>query len=280
MREIEASLITSAVKQLFIKANHHLPADVKNALLQAKQNETTDAAKQVLDILLKNAEIAAENEFPLCQDTGMAFVFAELGQDVHIYGGLFNDAINAGVEQAYREGYLRKSVVEDPLRRKNTANNLPAVIFTEIVTGDKIKLTVMPKGFGAENQSRLKMMIPTASPDEIVNFIAEEVIASGSRGCPPAIIGVGIGGSFDTVAHLAKKALLLPIDKHSEDPYYADMEKKIMEKINDSGIGPMGVGGRTTVLSVRISAAPTHIAGLPLAYNYCCHSARHACIEL
>lgn len=280
MREIEASLITSAVKQLFIKANHHLPADVKNALLQAKQNETTDAAKQVLDILLKNAEIAAENEFPLCQDTGMAFVFAELGQDVHIYGGLFNDAINAGVEQAYREGYLRKSVVEDPLRRKNTANNLPAVIFTEIVAGDKIKLTVMPKGFGAENQSRLKMMIPTASPDEIVNFIAEEVIASGSRGCPPTIIGVGIGGSFDTVAHLAKKALLLPIDKHSEDPYYADMEKKIMEKINDSGIGPMGVGGRTTVLSVRISAAPTHIAGLPLAYNYCCHSARHACIEL
>lgn len=280
MREIEASSITSAVKQLFIKANYHLPSDVKNALLLAKQNETTDTARQVLDILLKNAEIAAENDFPLCQDTGMAFVFAQIGQDVHICGGLFNDAVNAGVEQAYNESYLRKSVVEDPLRRKNTGNNLPAVIFTEIVAGDKIKLTVMPKGFGAENQSRLKMMIPAATSDDIVNFIADEVIASGSRGCPPAIIGVGIGGSFDTVAHLAKKALLLPIDKRSDDPYYADMEQKIMEKINSSGIGPMGVGGRTTVLSVRIFAAPTHIAGLPLAYNYCCHSARHADIEL
>lgn len=280
MREIEASLITSAVKQLFIKANYHLPDDVKNALLQARQRETADAAKHVLDILLKNAEIAAEKDFPLCQDTGMAFVFAELGQDVHICGGLFNDAVNAGAEQAYNESYLRKSVVGDPLRRKNTGNNLPAVIFTEIVAGDKVKLTVMPKGFGAENQSRLKMMIPAASSDEIVDFIATEVISSGSRGCPPAIIGVGIGGSFDTVAHLAKKALLLPIDKRSSDPYYADMEKKILEKINDSGIGPMGVGGRTTALSVRILTAPTHIAGLPLAYNYCCHSARHASIEL
>lgn len=280
MREIEASLITSAVKRLFIKANHHLPADVKNALQHAKENETSDTARDVLEILLKNAEIATENEFPLCQDTGMAFVFAQIGQDVHICGGLFNDAVNDGVELAYRDGYLRKSVVEDPLRRKNTGNNLPAVIFTEIVAGDKIKLTVMPKGFGAENQSRLKMMIPATTPDEIVNFIADEVIASGSRGCPPAIIGVGIGGSFDTVAHLAKKALLLPIDKRSDDPYYADMEKRIMQKINDSGIGPMGVGGRTTVLSVRILSAPTHIAGLPLAYNYCCHSTRHADIEL
>ncbi|MBO5288635.1 MAG: fumarate hydratase [Spirochaetales bacterium] len=280
MREIEASQITSAVKQLFIKASYHLPEDVKNALLKAIQNETTNAAKQVLEILLKNAQIAAQNDFPLCQDTGMAFVFVELGQDVHICGGLLEDAVNAGVEQAYDEGFLRKSVVEDPLRRKNTGNNLPAVIFTEIVAGDKIKLTVMPKGFGAENQSRLKMMIPATTPDEIVDFIANEVIASGSKGCPPAVIGVGIGGSFDTVAHMAKKALLLPIDGHNEDPFYADMEKKILEKINNSGIGPMGVGGRTTVLSVRILAAPTHIAGLPLAYNYCCHSTRHADIEL
>lgn len=280
MREIEASQITSAVKQLFIKASYHLPEDVKNALLKAIQNETTNAAKQVLEILLKNAQIAAQNDFPLCQDTGMAFVFVELGQDVHICGGLLEDAVNAGVEQAYDEGFLRKSVVEDPLRRKNTGNNLPAVIFTEIVAGDKIKLTVMPKGFGAENQSRLKMMIPATTPDEIVDFIANEVIASGSKGCPPAVIGVGIGGSFDTVAHMAKKALLLPIDGHNEDPFYADMEKKILEKINNSGIGPMGVGGKTTVLSVRILAAPTHIAGLPLAYNYCCHSTRHADIEL
>lgn len=280
MREIEASQITSAVKQLFIKASYHLPEDVKNALLKAIQNETTNAAKQVLEILLENAQIAAQNDFPLCQDTGMAFVFVELGQDVHICGGLLEDAVNAGVEQAYDEGFLRKSVVEDPLRRKNTGNNLPAVIFTEIVAGDKIKLTVMPKGFGAENQSRLKMMIPATTPDEIVDFIANEVIASGSKGCPPAVIGVGIGGSFDTVAHMAKKALLLPIDGHNEDPFYADMEKKILEKINNSGIGPMGVGGRTTVLSVRILAAPTHIAGLPLAYNYCCHSTRHADIEL
>lgn len=280
MREIEASQITSAVKQLFIKASYHLPEDVKNALLKAIQNETTNAAKQVLEILLENAQIAAQNDFPLCQDTGMAFVFVELGQDVHICGGLLEDAVNAGVKQAYDEGFLRKSVVEDPLRRKNTGNNLPAVIFTEIVAGDKIKLTVMPKGFGAENQSRLKMMIPATTPDEIVDFIANEVIASGSKGCPPAVIGVGIGGSFDTVAHMAKKALLLPIDGHNEDPFYADMEKKILEKINNSGIGPMGVGGRTTVLSVRILAAPTHIAGLPLAYNYCCHSTRHADIEL
>lgn len=280
MREIEASQITSAVKQLFIKASYHLPEDVKNALLKAIQNETTNAAKQVLEILLENAQIAAQNDFPLCQDTGMAFVFVELGQDVHICGGLLEDAVNAGVEQAYDEGFLRKSVVEDPLRRKNTGNNLPAVIFTEIVAGDKIKLTVMPKGFGAENQSRLKMMIPATTPDEIVDFIANEVIASGSKGCPPAVIGVGIGGSFDTVAHMAKKALLLPIDGHNEDLFYADMEKKILEKINNSGIGPMGVGGRTTVLSVRILAAPTHIAGLPLAYNYCCHSTRHADIEL
>ena len=280
MREIEASQITSAVKQLFIKASYHLPEDVKNALLKAIQNETTNASKQVLEILLENAQIAAQNDFPLCQDTGMAFVFVELGQDVHICGGLLEDAVNAGVEQAYDEGFLRKSVVEDPLRRKNTGNNLPAVIFTEIVAGDKIKLTVMPKGFGAENQSRLKMMIPATTPDEIVDFIANEVIASGSKGCPPAVIGVGIGGSFDTVAHMAKKALLLPIDGHNEDPFYADMEKKILEKINNSGIGPMGVGGKTTVLSVRILAAPTHIAGLPLAYNYCCHSTRHADIEL
>lgn len=280
MRKIEASQITSAVKQLFIKASYHLPEDVKNALLKAIQNETTNAAKQVLEILLENAQIAAQNDFPLCQDTGMAFVFVELGQDVHICGGLLEDAVNAGVEQAYDEGFLRKSVVEDPLRRKNTGNNLPAVIFTEIVAGDKIKLTVMPKGFGAENQSRLKMMIPATTPDEIVDFIANEVIASGSKGCPPAVIGVGIGGSFDTVAHMAKKALLLPIDGHNEDPFYADMEKKILEKINNSGIGPMGVGGKTTVLSVRILAAPTHIAGLPLAYNYCCHSTRHADIEL
>lgn len=280
MREIEASQITSAVKQLFIKASYHLPEDVKNALLKAIQNETTNAAKQVLEILLENAQIAAQNDFPLCQDTGMAFVFVELGQDVHICGGLLEGAVNAGVEQAYDEGFLRKSVVEDPLRRKNTGNNLPAVIFTEIVAGDKIKLTVMPKGFGAENQSRLKMMIPATTPDEIVDFIANEVIASGSKGCPPAVIGVGIGGSFDTVAHMAKKALLLPIDGHNEDPFYADMEKKILEKINNSGIGPMGVGGKTTVLSVRILAAPTHIAGLPLAYNYCCHSTRHADIEL
>lgn len=280
MREIEASQITSAVKQLFIKASYHLPEDIKNALLKAIQNETTNAAKQVLEILLENAQIAAQNDFPLCQDTGMAFVFVELGQDVHICGGLLEDAVNAGVEQAYDEGFLRKSVVEDPLRRKNTGNNLPAVIFTEIVAGDKIKLTVMPKGFGAENQSRLKMMIPATTPDEIVDFIANEVIASGSKGCPPAVIGVGIGGSFDTVAHMAKKALLLPIDGHNEDPFYADMEKKILEKINNSGIGPMGVGGKTTVLSVRILAAPTHIAGLPLAYNYCCHSTRHADIEL
>ncbi|MBR2316651.1 MAG: fumarate hydratase [Spirochaetales bacterium] len=272
--------MTSAVKQLFIKASFHLPEDVKNALLKAIQNETTNAAKQVLEILLENAQIAAQNDFPLCQDTGMAFVFVELGQDVHISGGLLEDAVNAGVEQAYDEGFLRKSVVEDPLRRKNTGNNLPAVIFTEIVAGDKIKLTVMPKGFGAENQSRLKMMIPATTPDEIVDFIANEVIASGSKGCPPAVIGVGIGGSFDTVAHMAKKALLLPIDGHNEDPFYADMEKKILEKINNSGIGPMGVGGKTTVLSVRILAAPTHIAGLPLAYNYCCHSTRHADIEL
>ena len=236
MREIEASQITSAVKQLFIKASYHLPEDVKNALLKAIQNETTNAAKQVLEILLENAQIAAQNDFPLCQDTGMAFVFVELGQDVHICGGLLEDAVNAGVEQAYDEGFLRKSVVEDPLRRKNTGNNLPAVIFTEIVAGDKIKLTVMPKGFGAENQSRLKMMIPATTPDEIVDFIANEVIASGSKGCPPAVIGVGIGGSFDTVAHMAKKALLLPIDGHNEDPFYADMEKKILEKINNSGM--------------------------------------------
>lgn len=280
MREIETSQITSAVKQLFIKASYHLPEDVKKALQQAMQNETTNTAKQVLEILLKNAEIASKNDFPLCQDTGMAFVFAEIGQDVHICGGLLEDAVNAGVEQAYDEGFLRKSVVEDPLRRKNTGNNLPAVVFTEIVAGDKIKLTVMPKGFGAENQSRLKMMIPATTQDEIIDFIAGEVIASGSRGCPPAVIGVGIGGSFDTVAHMAKKALLLPVDGHSEDPFYADMEKKILEKINDSGIGPMGVGGKTTVLSVRILTAPTHIAGLPLAYNYCCHSIRHASIEI
>ena len=280
MREINAFEITSAVKQLFIKANYCLPDDIKNALLHAKQNETSDSAKQVLDILLKNAEIAAQNDFPLCQDTGMAFVFVEIGQDVHICGGLLTDAVNAGVEQAYDEGFLRKSVVEDPLRRKNTGNNLPAVIFTDIVAGDKIKLTVMPKGFGAENQSRLKMMIPSTTPDEIVDFIADEIIASGSRGCPPAIVGIGIGGSFDTVAHMAKKALLLPVNEHNEDIFYADMEKKILEKVNNSGIGPMGVGGKTTVLSVRILSAPTHIAGLPVAYNYCCHSTRHASIEL
>lgn len=276
MRNVEAVEIEKMVEFLLIQASYKLPDDVKFALKRALSLETNQTAKEILNILLENAEIAGKGEFPLCQDTGMAFVFVEVGQEVYISHGSLKAAVFSGVEKAYRNGYLRKSVVMDPVRRKNTGTNLPPVLYTNLTDGDKIDITVMPKGFGAENQSRIKMMLPSASREELIRFVAEGVVASGSKGCPPAVIGVGMGGSFDGAACLAKKALLLPINKNNPDPYYREMEREILNQINASGIGPMGVGGKTTALSVRILTHPTHIAGLPVAYNYCCHSARHA----
>lgn len=276
MREISVNIIKQKVADLFIEAEYILPVDVKNKIIDAIHTEDNDAAKNILRIILENADIAEKKVFPLCQDTGMAFIYLEIGQEVYFTKGSLKDAVYSGVSVAFQEGYLRKSIVSEPLRRKNTGNNLPPIIFTEIVEGDRVTITVVPKGFGAENQSAVKMFTPSATEDDIINFVADGVIASGSKGCPPGIIGIGIGGSFDYAANLSKKALLLPVNENNPDGYYAEIEKEILKRINASGIGPMGIGGLTTALSVRILQYPTHIAGLPVAYNYCCHSLRHA----
>jgi len=280
LRELSVQIIKQTIADLILKAQHFLPDDIKSAIIQAIHDEPNQSAKEILRILLENADISEKKVFPLCQDTGMVFVYLEIGQEIYFTRGLLKDAIYSGVELGYKEGYLRKSIVADPIKRVNTKNNLPPIIFTDIVAGDRIKITVVPKGFGAENQSGLKMMTPSATKEDIINFIVNGVIASGSKGCPPAIIGVGIGGSFDYSANISKRALLLPINECNSDPFYADMEKEILTRINESDIGPMGVGGKTTALGVRIITYPTHIAGLPVAYNYCCHSLRHASIEL
>ncbi|MBP7553827.1 MAG: fumarate hydratase [Spirochaetes bacterium] len=279
-KTIKFSEIKENVEKLFIEANYILPRDIKDKINESIDIETDNRARELLQIIKKNYEISDEKIYPICQDTGMAVVFIEIGADVEIVGGFINDAIAEGVQNAYDKGYLRKSVVVDPMRRENSNTNLPPIIYTEMVKGDKLKISVMPKGFGAENQSRQKMMNPTATAEDIIEFVATGVIASGGKACPPSVIGVGIGGTFEYSAYLSKKALLLSLNSKTPDPYYAEMEQDILQKINLSGVGSQGLGGKVSCLGVKILTYPTHIAGLPVAYNYCCHACRHSSIEL
>lgn len=275
MREIHVSEITKVVKELCIESNYYLSKDVKEALQKAKENETWELAENILDKIILNSNIAKNEDMPICQDTGMACVFMEIGQDVHIIGGLLEDAINEGVRQGYDEGFLRKSVVKDPLDRVNTNDNTPAIIYYDIVQGDKIKITVSPKGFGSENMSRIKMLKPSDGLKGVKDFIIETVMLAGPNPCPPIVIGVGIGGTFDKAAYLAKKALIRPLDKRNSKEFYSNLEEELLEAINKLGIGPQGFGGKTTALGVNIETYPTHIAGLPVAVNINCHVTRH-----
>jgi len=278
MRTVDVSEITAAVRQLFIKANYVLPDDVLRKIREYKEQEDNGTAKNILCLLEENADIARNDDIPICQDTGMAVVFAEIGQEVSITGGLFRDAVNEGVRQAYREGYLRKSVVNDPIERVNTDDNTPAILYTELVAGDRIKLTALPKGFGSENMSRQKMFAPSATEKDIVDFVVETVRLAGANPCPPIVIGVGLGGTFDYSCVLAKKALARPIG--SDNGRHNRLAEKILEAVNNTGIGAQGLGGRTTALGVNIESYPTHIASLPVAVNISCHVTRHADIIL
>ena len=275
MREIQASQITDVVERLCIAANEHLPKDVQDAIQSCRACEDWEIAQGVLDQIIENYEIADTQNVPICQDTGMACVFMEIGQDVHVAGGDFNEAIHEGVRRGYDKGYLRKSVVKDPIRRGNTGDNTPAMIYTEIVPGDQIKITVGPKGFGSENMSMIRMFKPSAGLDGIKDFILEVVETAGPNPCPPMVVGVGIGGTFDKAALSAKKALMRSIDSSHADPYYADLEVEMLEKVNQLGIGPQGFGGRTTAIGLNIETLPTHIAGMPCAVNINCHVTRH-----
>ena len=280
MKEINVSEITAAIKKLCVDANYYLSDDIRNQLKKAREKETWDIAKGVLDKILINADIAKNEKVPMCQDTGMACVFIELGQEVHIVGGSLSDAINSGIAQGYEEGYLRKSVVKDPISRVNTKDNTPAVIYYDIVAGDKLKMTVAPKGFGSENMSQIKMLKPSDGIDGVKEFILKVVKEAGPNPCPPIVVGVGIGGTFDKAANLSKKAAVRQTDIANSDPFYAELEKELTLEINKLGIGPQGFGGRTTALAVNIETYPTHIAGLPVAVNVNCHAARHAEVEL
>ena len=275
MREIKQEDIIQAVKTLCIEANYQLPQDVRNAIDQASQIEDGQLAKQTLSILKENAKMAQSLSVPICQDTGMACLFVEIGQDVHVHGSL-QDALQEGVRQGYQEGYLRKSVVDDPVfDRINTKDNTPALIHYEIVEGDKLKIIVAPKGFGSENMSQVKMLKPSDGVEGIKDFVLKVVEEAGPNACPPMVIGVGIGGSFDYVTYLAKKAMLRDIGTHHSDLRYQQLEEELLEKINQLGIGPAGYGGKTTALSLNIETYPTHIAGMPVAVSICCHVARH-----
>lgn len=279
MREIKAAAVTEAVAALCIEANAHLPADVEAALAAARAAEPWPLAKHTLGLLEKNLEMADQCALPICQDTGMAVVFAEVGQEVHIDGD-FEAAVNEGVRRGYGEGYLRKSIVGDPLRRVNTGDNTPAALHLRLVPGDKLRLTVAPKGFGSENMSRLAMLRPADGVEGVERFVLETVRLAGPNPCPPMVLGVGIGGSFDGVALLAKQALLRPLDKPNPDGYYTALEKKLLAAVNELGIGPQGFGGKTTALGLAIETAPTHVAGLPVAVNVSCHATRRASAEL
>ena len=274
MREISSERITSAVRRLCIEANCVLPEDVRARIGACSREETWPQAREILGQITENYTVAQERSQPICQDTGMACVFLELGQEVHIAGDLAA-AVHEGVRQGYREGYLRKSVVKDPLRRVNTGDNTPAMIYYDIVPGDQVKITVAPKGFGSENMSQIKMLKPSDGETGVKDFIVKVVEDAGPNPCPPIVVGVGIGGTFDKAALLAKRALLRPLTERNADPYYAAMEAELLERVNALGIGPQGFGGRTTALAVNIETAPTHIAGLPVAVNLNCHVTRH-----
>lgn len=272
MRELDAGVITQAVQRLCIQANTRLPQDVKDTIAAARRAEDWSVAQDILDKIIENYSIGGDT--PICQDTGMACVFLEIGQDVHINGPL-TEAVNEGVRRGYTEGYLRKSVVRDPLDRVNTGDNTPAMVYTELVPGEQVKITVAPKGFGSENMSRIAMLKPSNGLGGVKQFILETVELAGPNPCPPIVVGVGIGGTFDKCALLAKRALLREMGTHNGSPFYARLEQELLEKINALGIGPQGFGGRTTALAVQIETMPTHIAGLPCAVNINCHVARH-----
>ena len=274
MREVSAQDVTKVVRRLCIEANNYLPEDVKRCIETGRTLEDWPQAREILDQIRENYEIAAEKQQPICQDTGMACVFLEVGQEVHISGDL-TEAIHEGVRQGYADGYLRKSVVRDPLDRVNTGDNTPAMIYYDLVPGDRIKITVAPKGFGSENMSQIKMLKPSDGLQGVKEFIVKVVEDAGPNPCPPVVVGVGIGGTFDKAALMAKQALLRPADSKNPDPFYADLESNLLEEINGLGIGPQGFGGRTTALAVNIEVCPTHIAGLPVAVNINCHVTRH-----
>ncbi len=276
MREIQVSVIAKNIKEMCIEANHFLSEDMKEALYQASEKEKKPLGKQILNQLRENLQIAGEDMIPICQDTGMAVIFMEIGQDVHFEGGLLEEAVNEGVRLGYKDGYLRKSIVKDPLIRENTKDNTPAVIYYEIVPGDKVKIIVAPKGFGSENMSRVFMLKPADGIEGVKKAVLTAVNDAGPNACPPMVIGVGIGGTFEKCAWLAKKALTRTVNEHSSIPYVKQMEEELLEEINKTGIGPGGLGGSTTAFAVNINTYPTHIAGLPVAVNICCHVNRHA----
>lgn len=275
MRELSVCEITKNLKEMCIEANHYLAPDMVEKFNKAYEGETSPLGKQILGQLIENMDIAGKEMIPICQDTGMAVVFAEIGQDVHLVDGNLEDAINEGVRQGYVEGYLRKSVVKDPLIRENTNDNTPAVIHYAIVPGDQVKLTVAPKGFGSENMSRVFMLKPADGIEGVKNAVIQAVKDAGPNSCPPMVLGVGIGGTFEKCAWLAKKALARDTNEHSPIPYVREMEEELLETLNGLGIGPAGLGGKTTVFAVNIETYPTHIAGLPVAINTCCHVNRH-----
>ncbi|MBZ4646200.1 MAG: hydro-lyase, Fe-S type, tartrate/fumarate subfamily [Clostridia bacterium] len=276
MREINANQVIETVEKLCIDANYYLNEDIKYGIQNFMESEKSPVGKDILNKLIENAEIAKEQNMPICQDTGMAVIFVEAGQDAHIVGGSLTDAINEGVRRGYEKGYLRKSVVKDPLDRVNTGDNTPAVIHYDIVPGDKIKIIAAPKGFGSENMSAVKMLKPSDGVKGVIDFVIQTVDQAGANPCPPIVVGVGIGGTMEKAAYLAKKALLRPINQRSHNEYYGSLEQELLEKINRLGIGPQGLGGTTTALAVNIETFPTHIAGLPVAVNISCHVARHA----
>lgn len=275
MREIEALKITETVKRLCIEANCHLSRDIKERIESFHKDETWPQAKEILERIIENYNISDNTDQPVCQDTGVACVFIKIGQEVHVNGSI-EDAINEGVRQGYTDGYLRKSVVRDPLDRVNTGDNTPAMIYYDIIPGDKIEITVAPKGFGSENMSKIAMLRPSDGLQGVKDFVLKAVEEAGPNPCPPIVVGVGIGGTFDKAAFLAKKALIRPVDVPNEDEFYANLEKELLEKINNLGIGPQGFGGMTTALAVNIEKFPTHIAGLPVAVNINCHVTRHS----
>ena len=280
MREIDVKLLTSNIKEMCIEATHYLTPDMEKALEDAKNAEVAPLGRQILEQLQENLDIAGKEMIPICQDTGMAVVFLEIGQDVHFVGGDFNEAVHEGVRRGYVDGFLRKSVVGDPLLRVNTKDNTPAIIHTEIVPGDKVKITVSPKGFGSENKSRIFMLTPADGVEGVKKAILTAVNDAGPNACPPMVVGVGIGGTFEKCALLAKKALLRNVSERSELPHIRALEEELLETINKSGIGPGGLGGSTTALAVNINTYATHIAGLPVAINICCHVNRHAVREI
>lgn len=280
MRTIDVCEITALIKDMCIESNIFLPNDIKTSLETSLQEEPWKNAQDILEKITENFAIAEKENMPVCQDTGVVCVFLEIGQDVHLVGGSLTEAVDEGVRQGYRDGYLRKSLVRDPLRRINTGDNTPAMLYTEIVEGESVKITVAPKGFGSENMSQIKMLRPSDGVEGVVDFVLQVVSQAGSNPCPPIVVGVGIGGTFDKAAILSKKALLRSVTEHNPDPYYAELEQQLLKKVNQLGIGPQGLGGKTTALAVAIEQMPTHIAGLPVAVGINCHVTRHVTREV